>query len=100
MAVQIENLNVPLPDGFAAIDFMDGHSFTPNRSAIMQLLDGNLNLSQIAEYGNISVSQTQILIGRSWPHSKRLLDRLASKNIIDQHKKNPDYKRDRRHDIS
>lgn len=48
----------------------------------------------IAEYGAISVSQTQRLIGRSWPSSKRLLDRLVDRGILDHHKKNPDYERD------
>jgi ATP-dependent DNA helicase RecG len=48
----------------------------------------------VAEYKGISVSQTQRLIGRSWPSSKRLLDKLAEKNILEQHKKNPEYERD------
>jgi ATP-dependent DNA helicase RecG len=47
-----------------------------------------------AEYGSISVSQTMRLIGRSWPHSKRLLDRIVEKNIFEHHKKNPEYERD------
>jgi ATP-dependent DNA helicase RecG len=49
----------------------------------------------VAEYGNISVSQTQRLIGRSWPSSKRLLDKLVrERGILDHQKKNPDYERD------
>jgi ATP-dependent DNA helicase RecG len=48
----------------------------------------------VAEYGNIGVSHTQRLIGRSWPYSKRLLDALVEKNILDHHKNHPDYERD------
>ncbi len=47
MAMQIKNLYVPLPHCFTTKDFMDGHSLTPNRTAVVQLLDGNLNLCQI-----------------------------------------------------
>ena len=35
--MQIKNLNVALPDCFTAKNFMDGHGFTPNRPAVMQL---------------------------------------------------------------
>jgi ATP-dependent DNA helicase RecG len=48
----------------------------------------------VAEYGNIGVSQTQRIIGRSWPYSKRLLDKLVERNILDHHKNNPEYERD------
>jgi len=48
----------------------------------------------VAEYGNIGVSQTQRLIGRSWPYSKRLLDSLVEKNILEHHVNHPDYDRD------
>lgn len=48
----------------------------------------------VAEFKSIGVSQTQRLIGRSWPYSKRLLDRLAERGILEHIKKHPDYDRD------
>ncbi len=47
VSCQIENLNLSLPYGFAAKDFMDRHGFAPNRSAVVQLLNGHLQPSQI-----------------------------------------------------
>jgi hypothetical protein len=43
VAIQIEHLNMAFPDGLTIEDFMNWHSFAPNRSAVVQLRNGDLN---------------------------------------------------------
>ena len=47
MPAKIENLNILLPDCFAAKNFMDRHGFNVNRAAVVQLRNRDLNLRQI-----------------------------------------------------
>lgn len=47
MPNQIKNLYLALPDGLAAKDFMDGHGFTPNRSAVVQLRKRDLDAGYV-----------------------------------------------------
>ncbi len=46
MVMEIKNLNIPLPDRFALKDFVDRHSLTPHRAAVVQLRNRNLNLAR------------------------------------------------------
>lgn len=51
-------------------------------------------LAFIAENGEISVTDSMHLTKRSWPASKKLLERLVRKGILSHNKKNPDIDRD------
>jgi hypothetical protein len=44
---QIKYLNFPIQQRFAAKDFADVDRLAPNRSAVVQLLNGHLQPSQI-----------------------------------------------------
>ena len=71
--MQIENLNAALPHRFAAKDFMDGHSLTPNRPAVVQLLDGNpIHYGHFRYAGEVYEGKHEAII------SKDLFDRAQA----------------------
>jgi hypothetical protein len=47
MVMQIKNLNMTFPDGFASKHFMDSHSAAPISTAFMQMLNHQLKARPI-----------------------------------------------------